>query len=251
MNRYSLMPSYKYYNAEGSPVTLNKSYGQYLRDYQIYGSCGELTADGKYKIPITVGGKNLVSEVVSGIMGSGDNFGKIGSTSSKIYRTLHIKNLHPGTYMLSCEVKIRITNAVTTNHHDTTGVNISVLDPEGNYAKYYGLDKYKFIITQFEEDVYIAFRDDISSDTAWNDNYWVQAELGETATEYETYKEPVVTNIYLDEPLADGEYIDYLNQKLVKANGEINIELPAIKTLKGTNIIEAGGASNIKAQYYK
>lgn len=74
------------------------------------------------------------------------------------------------------------------------------------------------------------------------------------ATDYEPYKEPIAENIYLDEALADGEYIDYINQKIVRANGETDIELPPILTLKGTNIVSVDTEiqpSKISLQYYK
>ena len=43
-------------------------------------------------------------------------------------------------------------------------------------------------------------------------SYDVQIEYGNSATEYETYFEPIVTNIYLDEPLRKiGDYTDYID----------------------------------------
>ena len=81
---------------------------------------------------------------------------------------------------------------------------------------------------------------------------WIQLELGSAATEYKPYHKydiPIVVNdttthIYLDEPLAEGECIDYIN----------GIGLPRIQTNKGTNIITVDTElkpSKIEVQYYK
>lgn len=260
MDRFRMMPTYHFYSVEGnSPLKLEKSVGKPLRDYKIYGACGDLVTDetdanyGKYKIPIVVGGKNLVNEVFPGIMGHGSSYGKMADTSSKIYRTVHLKNLKPGNYIFSLEVPITITKLVSTNNHDIN-VSVDVKNPATGYVQHYGLTSYKVIITQFEEDVYFSFRDTTSGTTAWNDSYWVQAEMGETATEYEPYKEPFTADIYLNEPLADGEYIDFIGQKLVKVDSEQPISLPKINTFKGLNIVSVDTEtqpSNMKIQYYK
>lgn len=61
-------------------------------------------------------------------------------------------------------------------------------------------------------------------------------------TGYEPYHEPITTNIYLDEPLGEGQSINY------KKDG-----LPAIPTFKGTSIITADTTvqpSNAEIEYY-
>lgn len=65
---------------------------------------------------------------------------------------------------------------------------------------------------------------------------------GTTATGYEPYHEPITTNIYLDEPLGDGQCISY------KKDG-----LPNLPTFKGTSIISADTTiqpSNVEITYY-
>lgn len=63
-----------------------------------------------------------------------------------------------------------------------------------------------------------------------------------TATDYEPYHEPITTNIYLDEPLGEGQSINY------KKDG-----LPTIPTFKGTSILNADTTiqpSNAEITYY-
>ena len=69
----------------------------------------------------------------------------------------------------------------------------------------------------------------------------IQLEEGE-ATEYEPYHEPVTTNIYLDEPLAEGE------RRAYKENG-----LPMLPMFKGTTVYEIDTSiqpSNMEVTYY-
>ena len=69
-----------------------------------------------------------------------------------------------------------------------------------------------------------------------------QLELGDVSTDYEPYHEPSTTNIYLDEPLGEGQSINY------KKDG-----LPTIPTFKGTSIITADTTiqpSNAEITYY-
>ena len=48
----------------------------------------------------------------------------------------------------------------------------------------------------------------------------IQIEVGDTATAYEPYFEPMTTSIYLDEPLRKvgtyADYIDFENKKVVR-----------------------------------
>ena len=93
---------------------------------------------------------------------------------------------------------------------------------------------------------------------AWGANNTVlgyaQIEIGNVATLYEPHKKPIVTAIYLDEPLADGEYLDYKRQRVVKSDSVATLYLPQINTHKGTNVITVGAEippSNMQIQYYK
>ena len=72
-------------------------------------------------------------------------------------------------------------------------------------------------------------------------NCSVQLEYGNQSTAYEPYVETQTVNIYLDEPIAEGEYIDFREQKQYFADETSeNVSLPAIPTIDGTNIISVG-----------
>ncbi|MBR2315417.1 MAG: hypothetical protein IKA56_02110 [Clostridia bacterium] len=62
-----------------------------------------------------------------------------------------------------------------------------------------------------------------------------QIEYGNVATEYEPYIEPVISNIYLDEPLRKigdvADYIDFENQKLVRNVYNIRVPVDILKNL--------------------
>ncbi len=66
---------------------------------------------------------------------------------------------------------------------------------------------------------------------------------------------PMVTNIYLDEQLANiNDYIDYKNQKIVINGTETSVTLPQISTLTGKNVISVNTTvkpSNMEVTYYK
>ena len=70
-------------------------------------------------------------------------------------------------------------------------------------------------------------------------------EVGES-TDYEAYREPHIFNIFLDEPLCDGEYIDFEKGKVVRENGEEEVNLPDIPTTRGTTVCEIN--TNISAR---
>ena len=59
---------------------------------------------------------------------------------------------------------------------------------------------------------------------------------------YEPYHEPITTNLYLPEPLKmvgdEAEYVDFKEQKFHKIGADdINVTLPALSTIKGTNTL--------------
>lgn len=70
----------------------------------------------------------------------------------------------------------------------------------------------------------------------------LQVEIGDTATEYEPYVQPTITNIYLDEPLRKiGDYFDYIdfaNKKVVRnIFGEHITNVSGKSSVTGTHAI--------------
>jgi hypothetical protein len=62
---------------------------------------------------------------------------------------------------------------------------------------------------------------------------------------YEPYHAPVITPIYLPEPIKmvgdEAEYIDYAEQKMHRIGADdIDVTLPELPTLAGTNVLTVG-----------
>ena len=75
----------------------------------------------------------------------------------------------------------------------------------------------------------------------------IQFEIGNDATSYEPYHAPVTTSIYLPEQIRkigdEAEYIDYGGQKMHRIGADdIDVTLPALQTLTGTNVLSVGTA---------
>lgn len=223
----------------GYPIILANSISSNLVDYKIYGNSiqegtptpetpievknvGDLVTDeidsnyGKYRIPVKVSGKNLVSELKGGYT-STTNFPKIDAGGSKIFQTIVLKNLKAGTYTFSFEKPINVVRSVSTSSHSS---NISIRPNVTSNTKVVTIT-----LTQDEEEYHLSFRDSTSASTEWDG--WVQCEKGGAATAYEQYKEQKY-NIYLDEPLRKigdyADYIDFENKKVVRNISKTTID---------------------------
>lgn len=163
----------------------------------------------KYKNSITVGGKNLWS------------FGDLEFTKYK--EITFSPPLPAGDYIFTADV-------VST---DT--------DSSNRFLRFNDVDGNKLGSTYFEDKkkniCHITTNTDITTLLLYaSDNYNngandictysnVQLECGSIATSYEPYREPITTNIYLDEPLRRtttgnyADYIDYRNSKVVRKIG--------------------------------
>lgn len=220
---------------EGYPLTVYSCANKKLKDYTIYGNTGgvgdKFEPYNKYKIPITVTGKNLFdisksdgfTSQYTGLTNTiTDNVITVSSTVNRIgYLTLG--TFEAGTYYIGMtsedytDIKLIIVNDVNSK--------ISVNN----------------LITISERSV-IKIMISMGAGTTWHFTN-IQITKSNVATSYEPYHEPVITNIYRDAPLADGESINYKSDSL-----------PDIKLEKGTNIITANTEvkpSNIKIKYLK
>ena len=219
-----------------------------------------------YKIPIEVRGKNMFDvngDINRDINGNtppnqlhgnfiaGDNQFLIKTSTQATHSFGQFINVEVGkTYTVSL-------NVIEWGNCPTLEVQAHAINPNANLAQIRinaGENTMTFSFTATTDTVHIAFT---QTGISYGDNGLiigdVQVEEGNTAAEYEPYRKEI-TYIYLDEPLAEGEYIDFKNQKLVKADGEANIALPELKTHRGTNIISVDTEippSNVEIQYYK
>lgn len=289
MDRYRMLPSYRYYDVEGtSPLTLDKSVGKPLRDYKIYGnSVQDGTPSPENPIEIQSCGdksKNLldISSLVhydnssNGRTTKTDNNLVVHSSESQTYVYIPSDKSKKGlfdrlkpstTYRLKYSSRY-LEGEPTPSQSRIIFVNSSFVAKLIFYiAKPITVGQIVTINTTFKTPADMSEYDQILIYGAYGNGSrteiidWIVTEETETVEPYEPYgyKIPIevggtVTNIYLDEPLKNGEYIDFINQRLVKSDTEQPIDLPPILTHKGTNIISVGTEippSNMQIQYYK
>ena len=276
-------------DVSGYPVTL----ADHLADEEfikcnVYGNAdgvGNLdSADGKYKIPITLTGKNLFNFgttqgnwyihdntssvsintndcVVSGKYGDGAsnwvlNLNKILVTAGKKYVVSYNSNFGISRALIRL---LDIDGNILT-----TGLS------NGTYNSYYNSYFVENTVASNNDRAEISF-------SVTNDNVYyilvgmvftnqqdettvqtfskIQFEIGEAATEYEDYTENTVTAV-LDTALTAGEYIDIVNKK--RYNGDTVTDITVNGSLKTTdsanNHISCGTAeapSKIKLSYWQ
>lgn len=225
---------------EGVPPLTFKSNGKALKNYRIYGntvdgeSVGDLMAEGehagKYRVPVTVEGKNLApwdkkwTINVNGLITANNTsyssiidvhnidyiylFGNVNKLNSSIYR-IGKSNILPEIGVNT----IRITS---------TGGLVNVSDC--NYC---------LVACQI-----------YGTSTTHQDllNEFMVTSGDSVPTKFEPYHEPITTNLYLPEPLKmvedEAEYVDYEEQKQYFADGSYaNVTLPEIPTIAGTNTL--------------
>lgn len=259
-------------------ITIADSSGKKLTDYKIYGnsvqngtpapdnpieiqSVGDKVTDeseanrGKYKIPVTVSGKNLFNKDTIGSVFSKEKDGdrniiryKDGYSTGTTYKDYSLSNnivfKENTQYTFSFEAArpslLKPLNfwVVYTDgtKYQTATANITQL---GEYVKVVG-------VTRAGKTVESIYTGDNYAQTAYIDIDTIQIEEGTTATAYEQYIEPKIYNIYLNEPLRKigdyADYIDFKNKKVVR-----NISTDNIKAHKSSAI---GTYSDDIARFY-
>ncbi len=240
--------------AEGElPISI-KSIGGNLAGYRIYGNTvgGESVGDlvesgehaGEYKVAVTVEGKNLWSGVVE--QGYVSIAGLYGSSTNRI-RSKNVP-LEPGTYTISTNLLIRTIYA----YNDDNPIDLCLNATNGAYSP-------SFTVPAGANNVSIAMMkvvDDVQVDITPSDFIWGQIEEGSEATTYEPYHAPVTTPIYLPEQIKkvgdEAEYIDYGEQKMHRIGADdIDVTLPALSTIKGTNTLSVNTAIQPSNIYIK
>lgn len=199
----------------------------------------------KYKIPITVTGKNLFDKSIS----IRDDIRNETTITSSDYTVPILKNnvickiLKPDTtYTISCEFECTAIPSDSTYRHGVLGFIAST-----------GVEGYSIISATINKQMLVGERYKFSKTFTTPSNFGtegkygfviyrnayykgdstvaasmicrkLQIEEGTSATSYEPYHEPVTTNIYRDAQLGQGESINY------KADN-----LPTIKLANDTN----------------
>ena len=209
---------------------------------------GETATDyepfGKYKIPIKMSGINLFNpEEVIVKFDSGDTYKSSSYTCTSIQlkpnTTYYLKTFNPtgtkGYFYLSSisNVNGNISFAISVND-----------DSEQAYPR----KNEKSVTTDDTGLMYIGYYSiggDTERDRILRENQ-IQIVEGsyttETAPDYEPYVEPMYITLYLDEPLALGEILEYPKDNI-----------PKLPTIKGTTVYSIETAiqpTNMSAKYY-
>ena len=270
-------------DAEGVPCVMEYSKGKNLRNYEIYGnsvqdgtpspdtpieiqSVGDLVTDtaseyyGKYDVPITVRGKNLLpnSDWMSGTHSNGfteqTNVNYITEyTQNSISFNLAAWKGVSSPRFLKDRVK-RIVFKINQNqiNSDDGYINFYIIiqgyddnnNKVGSQAIYNNAiadTEYVFDFsaistsnfyknsTQFSFCI-LARKNALSNLMVYDIAYYADTDT----TEYEPYVKPTITHIYLNEPLRKvgdyADYIDFKNQKVVR-----NINSMLIKAMAKLN----------------
>ena len=219
------MKSVPHKDVSGYPVTL----ADHLADEEfikcnVYGSTkgiGNLdSTDGKYKIPVTLTGKNVLpypykdpSKTGNGISFTVNGDGSVSltgtATGKATYYFARSFKLKSGTYTLSEKMKNQSSN-----------VSI-ILDAYagGKFLNSYSASAKKTTVITLSQDATVSIYAYVPTGVVC-ENYPVkpQLEIGTTETEYEPYTANSATAV-LDTALGEGEYIDIINKKRYGTDG--------------------------------
>ncbi len=216
------------------------------------------STDGKYKIPVTLTGKNVLpypykdpSKTGNGISFTVNGDGSISltgtATGKATYYFARNLRLKSGTYTLSEKMKNQSSN-----------VSI-ILDTYagGTFLNSYSASAKKTTVITLSQDVTISIYAYVPTGVVC-ENYPVkpQLEIGTAETEYEPYTENSVT-AELGTALSEGEYIDIINKKRYGADGsatDITVS-GSLKTIDSANNYiscdTATAPSKIELSYYQ
>lgn len=233
------------FEVEGVPPLAFDAVAGTLKDYRIYGntdggeSVGDLVAEGEhageYKVPMTIEGKNLYNELYTP---------GIPTTNKVQYESLYV-----GNGVFTCSSNIPKTSEISTNLFFLSG-NVSSGASSGNNGVSDGVSR---TVRSIDGYVTLAYR-------GYNDvspaNYHVMINEGSTALPYEPYRTPITTNLYLPEQIRkvgnEAEYISHADQKLHRIGADdIDVTLPELPTLAGTNVLTVGTTVQPSKVYIK
>ena len=202
-------------------------------------SVGDLQANGKYLVPVTVCGKNLlkntaVSQTVNGVTFTVNEDGSVTANGTATATTNFYLNqnltIPRGDYIVSL---------TTVGSYSNSSKPLIILQNFGNYT-YTAVNTTKqLIVTSNLGSATIQIPQALEVDCTF---YPMIRRADIEDSTYEPYHETQTVSIELDEPLGkigdEADYIDFREQKQYFAVGTSkNVSLPAIPTIDGTNII--------------
>lgn len=230
-------------------------------------SVGDLITDtndinyGKYKIPIIAKSKNLFDDTTLSNKWVNVSGSVVDSPQTNCKR---FECVEGETYTLSASYETKHANNIIVMAFYNSNDTLIIRNVVSN------LEYEELIATAPQNSKYLyAGYYTIEPQT-------IQLEKSDIATEYEPYVEPVITNIYLDEPLRKigdySDYIDFKNQKEFRNvivnddtgtqtiensytgttdSSGTSITLPNIPTIKGTTIFEIDTEIQPSSMYIK
>ena len=265
------------------PITTTyQASGKNLKDYKIQGNSvqdgtptpsnpvegvGDLITDtndinyGKYKIPVIAKSKNLFDDTTLSNKWVNVSGSVVDSPQTNCKR---FECVEGETYTLSASYETKHANNIIVMAFYNSNDTLIIRNVVSN------LEYEELIATAPQNSKYLyAGYYTIEPQT-------IQLEKSDIATEYEPYVEPVITNIYLDEPLRKigdySDYIDFKNQKEFRNvivnddtgtqtiensytgttdSSGTSITLPNIPTIKGTTIFEIDTEIQPSSMYIK
>lgn len=272
--------------AEGYPLVLeNCKANKKMKQLLVYGNgdgVGDFDADGKYKISVVQKGKNLFKPTAVSALSIrsnrsptksnsyGTNIDATDLTDNKVVVTqTSDTNYTPVSYYngyffiqtsgLVIGKQYNLSFDLDIKDNPLGATYISVLSPNGLNQKncYFKSAKQRVKFTYVHTDKknttdypFVEIRCMGMSFTA--SNFMITEQ--EFDDSFEPYAEPAVQNVFLNEPLKDGEYIDFTSKKVIKGlvNEAIDCKLPTI--ISKTTIFEIETTSlpsNMRGKYIK
>ena len=217
-----------------------------LVDYKIYGNANGVGSldetTEKYMLPVTMYGKNLLntthtSDVYQDGVRTNDDYsitvnkGQNLATLNGVYVPVNVRTNKTSFMVNNDGVEVTASCKGISSEIHLIIYHTPLL--KGEVDKYFtlksGSKTYSNVPkgTKFLFYIQIPKQGIVSKDTT----LYPQLEFGTEATEYEKYVEPVTTYIPLPEPMAEGDYVDYANKKIVaQGNTYEDVELPEIIT---------------------
>lgn len=179
---------------------------------------------GKYKVPIISRGKNLIP-----------------------YPYNHSdKTVNGVTFSINADKSINIQGTATATTFFRLMYDASLMIKQDSVISVEGLDANTGLVYNLSDNTSIYLSNNVTSrkipagsvlnsiqlyamsgSTTNVTNIKVQLEEGSSATGYEEYREPITTNIYIDEPLRKiddyADYIDFKNKQVIRRVGVIEL----------------------------